>query len=105
VKANEETLSLSGSLSGELASEPSGGLAGVDTRADTLRREIGVLAALLPQAMSVEQIAQALLPLAEAIRAAKAEGQAMGVAMKHLKASGAAVEAADVQRAVQRLRE
>jgi hypothetical protein len=63
-----------------------------------------VLAALLPQTLSVEHITEALSPVADAIRAAKADGAAMGVAMKHLKASGAAVEAGDVQRAVKGLR-
>jgi uncharacterized protein YqeY len=87
VKSNEETLALA---DGE--------------RADVLRREIAVLAEFLPKSLSVEQITQALAGAAEAIRAAKNDGQAMGVAMKHLKAAGAQAEAADVQAAIKPLR-
>ena len=54
--------------------------------------------------MSVEQIAEALVAVADAIRAAKSDGQAMGVAMKHLKAAGAVAAAADVQQAVKQVR-
>ena len=89
LKSNEETLALAG--------------AG-DARSPALRREIEVLASLLPKSMSVEQIAEALSTVAEAIRAAKSDGQAMGVAMKHLKASGAVAGAADVQQAVKQVR-
>jgi uncharacterized protein YqeY len=88
VKSNEETLALSSDRAG----------------ADVLRREVEVLSALLPRTMSFEQIVEALSPVADAIRATKADGAAMGAAMKHLKASGAAVDAGDVRRAVQRLR-
>jgi uncharacterized protein YqeY len=89
LKSNEETLALAG---------------GDEARAGPLRREIEALASLLPKSMSVEQIADALGPAAEAIRGAKSDGQAMGVAMKHLKATGAAVDAAAVQSAVKQLR-
>jgi uncharacterized protein YqeY len=89
LKSNEETLALAG---------------GDEARAAPLRREIEVLASLLPKSMSSEQIAGALAPVADAIRAAKSDGQAMGVAMKHLKASGAAVDAPNVQQAVKHLR-
>jgi len=89
VKSNEETLALSGTD---------------DARAAGLRREIEALSALLPRSLSVEQIADALSPVADAIRAAKSDGQAMGVAMKHLKATGAIAGAPDVQQAVKRVR-
>jgi uncharacterized protein YqeY len=89
LKSNEETLALT---------------AADDARAAPLRREIEVLASLLPASMSAEAIGAALAPVADAIRAAKSDGQAMGVAMKHLKASGAAVEAPAVQQAVKALR-
>jgi uncharacterized protein YqeY len=89
VKSNEETLALSGTD---------------DARAAGLRREIEALSALLPRSMSVEQIADAVSPVADAIRAAKSDGQAMGVAMKHLKATGAIAGAPDVQQAVKRVR-
>ena len=89
LKSNEETLALAGTD---------------DARAPGLRREIETLSALLPRSMSVEQIVDALSSVAEAIRAAKSDGQAMGVAMKHLKAAGAVVGAPDVQQAVKEVR-
>src|ERR1019366_1464370 len=46
----------------------------------------------------------ALTAADDACAAAKSDAQAMGVAMKHLKASGAAVEASAVQHAVKALR-
>ncbi|HEY8041026.1 MAG TPA: GatB/YqeY domain-containing protein [Polyangiaceae bacterium] len=88
VKSNEETLSL----------------ASGDPNAANLRREIEVLSALLPRAMGVDAIAAALVPVTEQLRGAKSDGQAMGVAMKHLKASGAVVEASAVQEAIRRVR-
>ena len=75
IKSNEETLGLSGD--GE--------------RAATLRREIEVLSALLPKQLSVDEIVAALADQHDAIKAAKADGQATGVAMKHLKSVGANV--------------
>ena len=48
-------------------------------------------------------MAAALAPVADALRAAKSAGQAMGVAMKHLKSKGAVVEATVVQEAIRRL--
>jgi len=89
LKSNEETLALAGAD---------------DARSTALRREIEVLGSLLPKSMSVEQIADAISPVADAIRAAKSDGQAMGVAMKHLKAAGAVAGASDVQLAVKRVR-
>ena len=72
IKSNEETLALAGS----------------GDRADTLRREIEVLSVLLPKQLSVDEIVAALASDHEAIRAAKSDGQATGVAMKRLKATG-----------------
>ena len=89
LKSNEETLSLT----------PAD-----DARAAVLRREIETLAALLPKSMTVEQIVAALGPVTDAIRAAKSDGQAMGVAMKHLKAAGAVAGAPDVQQALKQVR-
>lgn len=88
LKSNEETL---GS-----ATDP-------EQRA-TLEQENVVLRSLLPQALTVEQIVELLAPVADAIRGAKADGQATGVAMKHVKAQGAVVEGKDVTAAVVRLR-
>jgi uncharacterized protein YqeY len=89
VKSNEETLAH--------AKDDAG-------RAADLRREIEVLSALLPKALSADAIAAALAPVADAIRAAKSDGQAMGVAMKHLKSTGAVVDAPAVQQALKTLR-
>ena len=90
IKANEETIGLAG---------------GEGERVETLRREISILSTLLPQQMSVDEIVFALTPHAADIRAAKADGQAMGVAMKFLKAAGASVAGPDVGVAVKKLRE
>lgn len=89
IKSNEETLSLS-----EDNAE----------RAATLKKEIQVLTALLPKQLSVEEIVKALEPVKDAIVAAKADGQATGVAMKHLKSTGANVSGNDVGAAVKKLR-
>ena len=88
LKSNEETLAVSAEGESAVA----------------LRAEIAVLQSLLPRSMSPEDIALALAPVAEAIRAAKSDGQAMGVAMKHLKAAGAAAESGDVKAAVAKVR-
>jgi uncharacterized protein YqeY len=89
VKSNEETLSH--------AKDDA-------ARAAELTREIEILSSLIPKALSAEAIASALAPVADAIRAAKNDGQAMGVAMKHLKSTGAVVEAPNVQQAIKTLR-
>lgn len=88
VKSNEETLAL----------------ASAGERADVLRREIAALSALLPKTMTVEQLVEALAPQAEALRAAKNDGAATGVAMKHLKSIGGVFEGKDVGEAVKKIR-
>lgn len=88
IKSNEETLALAGD--GE--------------RAATLRREIEVLSSLLPKQLSVDDIVAALASQHEAIKAAKNDGQATGIAMKHLKSTGAAVSGNDVAAAVKKIR-
>ncbi len=70
----------------------------------TLQSEIAVLQQLLPESLSVDEIVTALAPVADAIRAAGNDGQATGIAMKHLKASGAEVDGKDVAQAVRTLR-
>jgi uncharacterized protein YqeY len=87
VKSNEETIAASQG----------------DVKA-TLERENAILLGLLPKSLSVDEIAERLAPVAAQIREAKSDGQATGVAMKHLKASGAAVQGSDVTAAVKRLR-
>jgi uncharacterized protein YqeY len=91
VKSNEETLAAS---AGDAEAEA----------AATLKREIEILKDLLPKSMSAEEIAVALAPVADAVRAAASDGQATGVAMKHLKAQGATVTGNDVATAVKLLR-
>jgi uncharacterized protein YqeY len=88
VKSNEETLALTTDA----------------TQQRVLDEELTVLRSLLPQTLDEESIVAALAPLADAIRAAGNDGQATGIAMKHLKAGGAAVEGKDVASAVKRMR-
>jgi uncharacterized protein len=89
VKSNEETLAAVGEA---------------DARAATLRHELGVLASLLPAQLTPAQIADLLSGQRDAIKAATNDGQATGIAMKHLKASGAAVSGNDVSAAVKLIR-
>jgi uncharacterized protein YqeY len=88
VKSNEESLAV--------VSDP-------EKRA-VLEEEIRILAAFLPKSLSVEEIVAALAPVVDAVRAAGNDGQATGVAMKHLKSSGATVGGKDVSEAVRKLR-
>jgi uncharacterized protein YqeY len=88
VKSNEETIAAGGD----------------SPRSATLRRENEVLLELLPKTLTVAQIVEILAPQHEAIRAAKADGQATGVAMKHMKTTGATYDGADVGTAVRQIR-
>jgi len=69
-----------------------------------LRAEIEILNAFLPKSLGVPDIVLALGPVAEAVKAASGDGQATGVAMKHLKTLGAVVNGKDVSAAVRQLR-
>ena len=69
LKSNEESLALT--------TDPES--------ADVLRQEIEILKSILPQGLSVDQIVEALGEVQDAIKSAKAEGPATGIAMKHLK--------------------
>jgi uncharacterized protein YqeY len=90
VKSNEETLA-SGAADATVAA--------------TLTRENALLTELLPKGLGPAEIQALLAPIADAIRAAGGDGQATGVAMKHLKASGAAgVNGVDVALAVKAIR-
>ena len=73
-------------------------------REATLKQEIAVLAELLPRSLGEEEVVAALAPVADAVRSAKGDGQATGIAMKHLKGAGAVVDGKVVAAAVQRLR-
>jgi uncharacterized protein YqeY len=88
VKSNEETLAV--------AIEPA--------QKEALAREIALLTAMLPKTLGVPEIVAGLAPVAEAIRAAGNDGQATGVAMKHLKSTGASVDGKTVAAAVKQIR-
>jgi len=88
VKSNQETL----------------GLSLDEAQKRTLRTEIEVLLSFLPKALGVPEIVAVLAPVAEAVKAAGNDGQATGVAMKHLKSLGAEVNGKDVSTAVRQMR-
>jgi uncharacterized protein len=88
VKSNQETLS-----SSEDAEQKK-----------TLELEISILQSFLPKSLGVDEIVTALAPVADAIKAAGNDGQATGVAMKHLKSTGAVVGGKDVSEAVKKIR-
>ena len=89
IKSNEETL----------AALPEG-----DERIALLKREIEVLTSLAPAQLTIPQIIEALSGQLDAIKAAAADGQATGLAMKHLKAVGADVKGTDVGLAIKQIR-
>lgn len=66
--------------------------------------ELALLESLLPKAWDREAIATALAPHRDELRAAKNDGQAMGVAMKVLKAQGATTGPEDVKAVVAAMR-
>ncbi len=88
VKNNQETLAASESAE----------------QKEQLAQEIAVLESLLPAALGVDEIVVALAPVVEALKAAGNDGQATGVAMKHLKSVGAVVTGKEVTAAVKKLR-
>ena len=69
-----------------------------------METEIAILSSLLPQTLSEDQIIEVLAPVLDGIRGAGGDGQATGVAMKHLKAGIHAVDGQTVSAAVRRLR-
>ena len=88
VKSNEETLAVSQD----------------EAQKQTLRTEIDVLLSFLPKTLGVPEIVAALAPVAEAVKAAGNDGQATGVAMKHLKPLGIEVNGKDASAAVRQMR-
>ena len=88
IKSNEETLAATAD----------------EAQKATLAKEIEILRSLLPQSLTVPQIVEALASQRDALRAAGNDGQATGIAMKHLKSSGAIVNGKDVTEAVKQLR-
>ena len=71
---------------------------------EKLNKEITILEALLPRMLGVDEIVAALQPVADDIKAAGNDGQATGVAMKHLKPQGLPVDGKDVSAAVRQIR-
>lgn len=69
-----------------------------------LKEENAFLQTLLPQTLGVAEIVAALAEVADGVRAAKNDGQATGVAMKHLKGKGLKVLGDDVSAAVRQVR-
>jgi uncharacterized protein YqeY len=70
----------------------------------TLNEEIAILESLLPKSLGPEELAEALAPVADAIRNAGNDGQATGIAMKALKAQGKTVDGKVVAVVVKTLR-
>lgn len=88
VKSNRETLKLTSDESART----------------TLEQETAVLDKLLPQTLDVDAIVAALADVKDDIVAAGNDGQATGIAMRHLKGAGAAVDGKSVSQAVKKLR-
>ena len=89
VKSNRETIKLSADDQDTVA---------------TLTKEIEVLETFLPKALGEDEVIAALAEVADAIVAANNDGQATGVAMKHLKSSNAVVDGKTVSGAVRKMR-
>ena len=68
------------------------------------KAELVLLESLLPKTLGIDEIVAALEPVKDAVQAAGNDGQATGVAMKHLKSNGAVVEGKDVGQAVKQMR-
>jgi uncharacterized protein YqeY len=86
VKSNEETLASTTDAE----------------KRSVLAQEIEILGSYLPKSLDADQIAAALAPVLEQIKAAGNDGQATGIAMKQLKSLGAVGK--DVATAIKSLR-
>jgi uncharacterized protein YqeY len=75
-----------------------------DPRVPVLEREISILKALLPQTLDANAITKALEPVHAEILNAKNDGQATGLAMKHLKGLSLNAQGQDVSAAVRQIR-
>ncbi len=71
---------------------------------EVLQQENDILGSLLPKTLDQDGIVAALADVVEAIKGAGNDGQATGIAMKHVKAAGLAVQGKDVAAAVKKLR-
>lgn len=70
----------------------------------TLEEENTILGTLLPKGLSLEEIQEKLEAVRDAIRAAGNDGQATGVAAKHLKTLGLTIPGSDVAQVVKAIR-
>src|SRR5579859_7578745 len=75
-----------------------------DPRAVVLEREIVFLKSLLPQTLDAQAIVKALEPVRAEIVIAKSDGQATGIAMKHIKSLSLNAQGQDVSAAVKEIR-
>ena len=75
-----------------------------DAQKKTLSEEIEVLSSFLPKTLGEAEVIDALADVVEAIKEAKNDGQATGVAMKKLKSTGASVDGKVVAAAVKKIR-
>ena len=75
-----------------------------DPRASVLEQEITFLKTLLPQSLDTEGIVKALEAVRADIVSAKSDGQATGVAMKHIKSLGLNAQGQEVSAAVKQIR-
>jgi uncharacterized protein YqeY len=71
---------------------------------ERLGRENSYMESLLPRALDQAAITKELEPIAAELKGAKNDGQATGLAMKHLKQKGVAVQGEDVAAVVKKLR-
>jgi hypothetical protein len=66
-------------------------------------RELALIREWVPSTLTPEQLAEALAPVSDQIKAAHMEGMAMGIAVKAL--AGQAVDGDDVKSAIATLRQ
>ena len=71
---------------------------------DTLMQEITILRSLLPATLGVPELVKLLTDQTEALKGARNDGAATGIAVKALKALGVTADGKDVQEAVKQLR-
>jgi uncharacterized protein YqeY len=69
-----------------------------------LQEELVILESILPKTMGADEVVAALAPVADAIKGAAGDGPATGIAMKHLKSTGATVDGKTVSEAVRKMR-
>ena len=75
-----------------------------DKQIEIWKQENSILDSLLPRLWTKEEILANLRPVVEQIKAAKSEGQAIGIAMKKLKEEKAPVNSSDVGDVIKSIR-